>query len=131
VRENMVDESNFIVRSSGRKQGSFYIDYSGAYKITEIAKVVDLKPSIIHKIYVDNDAVFDEDADVYYFGSLEAARKAISTLYSKIRSEKRGKFVFLTMAEIEYIRKALINEDSNAIHVKKDIKDKLFEKLNR
>jgi hypothetical protein len=127
----MADESNFIVRSSGRKPGSFYIDYSGAYQITEVAKIVGLKPSTIKEIYVDSGAVLDEAMDVYYFGSAEAARKAISSLYSKIRPEKRGKVIFFTLSEVEYIRKALINEDANAIHVKKDIKNKLFEKLNR
>ena len=34
----MIDTLNFIVRSSGRVDGSFYIDYMGFYKATDIAK---------------------------------------------------------------------------------------------
>jgi hypothetical protein len=128
--KNVVDESNFIVRSSGRKPGSFYIDYSGAYKISEIAKVAGIEQSTVKTIYFNNDAVFDESMDVYYFGSIEAAKQAISTIYSKIRYEQRGKLIFLTIPEIEYIRKALINEGSNTIHIRSSIKDKIFEKLN-
>jgi hypothetical protein len=129
-RGKVLEETNFIVRLSGKKPNSFYIDYSGAYKISDIAKVTGMEQSTVKDIYISNDAVFDEAMEVYYFGSMEAAQKAIATIYSRIRSEKRGKLIFLTMQEIEYIRKALINEDSNTIHVKRSFKDKIFEKLN-
>jgi hypothetical protein len=128
--KNMADESNFIVRTSGRKPGSFYIDYSGVYKLTDIAKVAAMGPSAVKEIYLDSGAVLDESIDVYYFGSIEAAQNAISALFSKIRSEQRGKMIFLTGQEIEYIRKALINEGSNAISIKSSVKDRIFEKLN-
>jgi hypothetical protein len=51
-------------------------------------------------------------------------------ILKKTRSEMKGKAVFLSENEIEYIRKALINEGSNTIHVKSKIKDAIFKKLN-
>ena len=126
----MADELNFIVRTSGRKQGNYYIDCFGVYKLKDIAKTAGIGPSAVKDIYLSNNALLDEIMDVYHFGSIEEAQKAISEIYSKIRSEKRGKIVFLTEQEIEYIRKALINEGSNTIHIKNSVKDKIFEKLN-
>ena len=126
----MADESNFIVRTSGRNPGNYYIDYSGVYKLTDIARVAGLGSNTVRGIYLDHGAILDDAMDVYYFGSIEAAQNAIATIYSKIRSEQRGKMIFLTAQEIEYIRKALINEGSNTIHIKNSVKDRIFEKLN-
>ena len=44
--------------------------------------------------------------------------------------DKRGRAVYLTEREIEYIRAALINENNNTIHVSSKIKDQIFKKLN-
>jgi hypothetical protein len=126
----MVDDSNFIVRISGRRADSFYIDYLGSYKVLEIAKVAGLKPIVVKEIYIDNVAAYDEVQDVYYFNSLVAAKKAISDILSKIGTEKKGRLVLLTESEVEYIRKALINEGANTIHIKNKVKDAIFKKLN-
>jgi len=126
----MADESNFIVRTSGRKPGNFYIDYSGVYKLIDIAKIAGIGPAAVREIYLDSGAVLDESIDVYYFGSIEAAESAVAMICSKIHSEQKGKMIFLTSQEIEYIRKALINEGSNTISIKSSIKDRIFEKLN-
>lgn len=126
----MVNESNFIVRVSGRKENSCYIDYSGVYKITEIAKVVGIEPPAVREKYLANGATYDEELDVYYFNSLENAKKAIADLLKDMKSGQKGRLVFLTEREIEYIRKALINEESNTIHVRSRIKEGIFKKLN-
>lgn len=56
----MVNESNFIVRLSGRKADCWYIDYSGIYKVVEIAKITGVKASFIKEIYLNNDGAYDE-----------------------------------------------------------------------
>lgn len=127
----MVNESNFIVRTSGKRTNSYYIDYSGVYKITEIAKITGLEPSAVKEHYQNNGAVYDENQDVYYFASIEAAKSTIAGIFSNVRSELKGRLLYLTEAEVEYIRKALINEGSNTIHLKNSIKDAIFKKLNK
>lgn len=126
----MVNETNLIVRLSGRRANSFYIDYSGVYKVLEIAKITGLEPVAVKEIYLDNGSIYDDTQDVYYFSSLEAARKAVSDILAKVKTNRRGRLVFLTETEIEYIRKALITEGSNTIHIKGKVKDAIFKKLN-
>lgn len=126
----MVNQSNFIVRMSGRRADNYYIDYSGTYKVIDIAKITGLEPSAIKEIYTGNGAVYDDSQEVYYFGSLESAKKAIAEIFGNVRTELRGRLVYLSEAEVEYIRKALINEGSNTIHLNNKIKDEIFKKLN-
>lgn len=126
----MVNQSNFIVRMSGRRMDNYYIDYSGTYKVIDIAKVAGLEPDAVKEIYTGNGAVYDDSQEVYYFGSLEAAKKAIAEIFNNVRAELRGRLIYLSEAEVEYIRKALINEGSNTIHLKNKIKDEIFKKLN-
>ncbi|NTV90420.1 MAG: hypothetical protein HGA22_08705 [Clostridiales bacterium] len=126
----MLNESNFIVRTSGRKANSFYIDHAGVYKIDDIAKTGNLKASAIEEAYKKNGAVYDETLDVYYFSNSEDASKAISDITGKVKGEYKGRMVFLSEAEIELIRKALINENSNTIHIRNKLKDEIFKKLN-
>lgn len=126
----MVNQSNFIVRMSGRRADNYYIDYSGTYKVIDIAKITGLEPAAMKEIYTGNGAVYDDSQEVYYFGSLESAKKAIAEIFGNVRTELRGRLVYLSEAEVEYIRKALINEGSNTIHLKNKIKDEIFKKLN-
>ncbi|MCX7710247.1 MAG: hypothetical protein N2484_10420 [Clostridia bacterium] len=126
----MINESNFIVRISGRRENSYYIDYQGVYKITEISKVIGVEAAKIKDIYVGNGGDYDGSQDVYYFGSIDAAKSAVAQILKSTKSDHKGRIVFLTEAEIEYIRKALINENSNTIHVSNSIKDAIFKKLN-
>jgi hypothetical protein len=126
----MVNESNFIVRLSGRKADSYYIDYSGVYKIAEIAKIAGLKPASLKEIYVSNGAVLEDAQEVYYFSSLDGAKKTILDIFDKIKVEQKGRLILLSEAEIEYIRMALINEGSNTLHISNKVKDTIFKKLN-
>ena len=126
----MINESNFIVRLSGRKANSYYIDYSGTYKIIELAKVAGIEPSAVKEIYLKNGGLYDDSQDVYYFSSIDSAKKVISDICSSVHVDRKGRLVFLTEAEIEYIRKALINEGSNNIHISSRVKDAIFKKLN-
>lgn len=126
----MLNETNLIVRKSGRRENSYYIDYSGIYKLVEIAKAAGMSAPALKDVYASNGAVYDGSLDVYYFGSFDGAKKVVGELLRKAGAGLKGKAVFLTEAEIEYIRKALINEQSNTIHVKNRIKDEIFKKLN-
>jgi SAM-dependent MidA family methyltransferase len=126
----MINESNFIVRQSGRNAGSYYIDYSGVYKVPEIAKIAGLKPTSLKEIYAGNGAVLDDIQKVYYFSSLDSAKKTIADIFNKIKVEQKGRIVMLSEAEIEYIRRALINEGANTLHVSNKVKDAIFKKLN-
>ena len=126
----MVNESNFIIRMSGRRENSYYIDYQGVYKIIDIAKITGVEAPAIKEKYVTHGGVYDESQDVYYFGSIDNASNAIASILKEMKSDRKGRIVFLNEAEIEYIRKALINENSNTIHVSNRIKDAIFQKLN-
>ena len=126
----MINETNFVVRVSGRRENSCYIDYLGAYKVNDIAKIIGAEPPVIKEKYITNGAVYDEDLDVYYFTSPEGANKAIADILKDAKADSRGRLIFLTEAEVEYIRKALINEGVNTIHLKNRIKDAIFRKLN-
>ncbi|MGI6668866.1 MAG: hypothetical protein ACOX4M_05455 [Acetivibrionales bacterium] len=126
----MVNQSNFIVRKSGRRENNYYIDYSGSYRTEDIAKITGLKPDAVKEIYSEHGAIYDESQEVYYFGSVEAAKNAIAQVFGRVKPSLKGKTIILTEAEVEYIRQALINEGSNTIHLKGKIKDEIFRKLN-
>ena len=126
----MVNQSNFIVRMSGRRADNYYIDYSGVYKVIDIAKITGLDPTVVMEIYAGNAGVYDDSQEVYYFSSLEAAKKVIAEIFRNVKAELRGRLIYLSESEVEYIRKALINEGSNTIHLKNKIKDEIFKKLN-
>lgn len=126
----MVNQSGFIARMSGRRADNYYIDYSGAYKVSDIAKLSGLKPAAVKDIYTANGAVYDDSQDVYYFGSLDSAKKAIAELFGSVKPALKGKMLYLSEAEVECIRRALINEGSNTIYLKSKIKDEIFRKLN-
>ncbi len=126
----MVNQSNFIVRMSGRCAGKFYIDYSGAYKVNDISRITGLASGVVKEIYTGNGAVYDDSQKVYYFGSLSSAKNAITEIFGSVRTELKGKLLYLSEAEVEYVRKALINEGTNTISMNTKIKDEIFKKLN-
>ncbi len=126
----MLNESNFIVRASARREGNYYIDYSGEYKISGIALVSALDIPEVQDIYLRHGADLDNSHEVYYFDSIINARKAISDILTKTGHSTFGKLVFLTETEIEYIRTALIKEGGNTVSLNRKLKDEIFRKLN-
>jgi len=126
----MIDESNFIVRMSGRDNNKFYIDYSGTYKIIELSKIVGIDAPTIREKYLANGAVYEESLDVYYFNSLDKAHQTINDVLKMAKGNEKGRLVFLTEAEIEFIRMALIREGISSIHMSNKVKDAIFKKLN-
>jgi hypothetical protein len=125
-----INESNFIVRKSGRELNSFYIDYLGVFKLTEISKLTHLEVQFLKEKYLEHGATYYSELDVYYFNDVNETKKAISDIMKNLKSNQKGRIVQLTEAEIEYIRQALINEGVNNIGVSSKIKDNIFKKLN-
>jgi len=126
----MINESNFIVRASAKREGNYYIDYSGQYKVSGIALVSGLEIPDVQSIYLKNGGDLDQNQDVFYFNSIQNARTAVSDIMSKTGQKTFGKLVFLTDTEIEYIRNALIKEGSNSVSLNRKVKDEIFLKLN-
>ena len=73
---------------------------------------------------------YEDSLGVYFFDSREKALDAVRELEA-ILAGASGKAVFLTHEEIDYIRQALINEGSNVISVRNELKRRIFEKFNR
>ena len=126
----MLNLSNFIVRTSGTREGSFYIDYQGTFKLNELGKLTGLSESILKDIYTINGGMYDKSKDVYYFSSNESAKEAVLSIFNKLDSKHKGRVVTFTENEIEFLRRALINEGSNTINMNTKIKDEIFKKLN-
>jgi hypothetical protein len=125
----MIDSANFIVRSSGKRAGYYYIDYCGKYKISDISKEVRIESSKLTDIYLENSGIIDNYLDVYYFDDSLKAKKVISEITLKTTSANKGKNIFFTEVEIEQIRKALINDSGN-FGVDSKNKDIILKKLN-
>ena len=85
---------------------------------------------VLEEVYCSEGAILDSNAGVYYFSSREAALTAINRLEGSLTAHGSGRVVFLTYEEIEYIRQALINEGSNIIYVRNDLKKCIFDKFN-
>ena len=126
----MKNMKSFSVRGSGRKPGKFYIDCAGHYAAGDIAEVTGTDKQTIENAYKAEGAELDDSVGVYYFSSREAALAAVRSLEEGMSAHGAGKVVFLTFEEIEYIRQALINEGSNIIYVRNDLKKTIFDKFN-
>ena len=125
----MIDTSGFIIRSSGRKADSFYIDYFGHYKVSEISKESKIDAEKLSGIYISNGGILDTALDVFYFNDIGDARKTLDSIFSSMKKKDRGRAIIFTGAEIEYIRSALINESGFA-GINNKLKDEIFKKLN-
>lgn len=126
----MLDFSNFIVRISGRGPSTFYIDCGGIYHITDIAAGAGVSPEKIAAIYDSNGGQLNRELDVYYFNSADSARKAISDIYVVIHNSNKGKSVFFSEDEIQYLRKALIYNASSFAGANSRMADAILKKLN-
>lgn len=126
----MKTDYGFTIRISGKRANSFYVDYRGYYKVGELSTALGISPVDVKLVYGENEAVYDSENEVYYFSSSDKAEKAVDDIIKKLPAGKRGRAVYFSEAEIEYIRKALINENNNTIHVSSKVKDQIFKKLN-
>lgn len=108
----------------------FYIDCDGSNQINMIAELTDMEAHRLEEIYSSYEAKLDKSKGVYYFSSRNQAVSAIKELESYFSKRGNGKVVFLSFEEMEYIRQALINEGSNIINVKNDLKRGIFDKFN-
>ena len=121
--------NNFIIRKSGLKE-LYYIDYQGEYRIKAIAEITGINIDKVTGFYEKQKEIYDETNGVYYFSSVDKAEYVIEELIKNTNLSKNIKSISLTQEEIEYIRRALINEDSNIIYTKAKIRDSIFNKLN-
>ena len=121
---------SFSIRSSGRQEGKFYIDCAGYYAPGDISAMTGMDKKTLEEIYAQESAELDDVVGVYYFPSRESALAAVKKLENNLAAHGSGKVVFLTFEEIEYIRQALINEGSNIINVRNDLKKCIFDKFN-
>ena len=126
----MLDTTNFIVRISGKKNGCFYIDYVGLYKIADISKTAKVGERKLEQIYRFNGGVLDEENGVYYFPDEISAKKTISDIFAVMKPVEKGRSIRFTEAEIEYIRKSLINDGSGFAGIDSRIQAEIFKKLN-
>lgn len=126
----MLDFSNFIVRISGRGPSTFYIDCGGLYHIGDIASGAGVNPERLRAIYLADGGELNEKLDVYYFDSADKARKAISDIFVVIRDSNKGRSVFFTEDEIQYLRKALIYNASSFAGKDSRMADGILKKLN-
>ena len=122
--------SNFIVRKSGINSNLLYIDFNGKYDIYHLQELTGISQDKIKTIYEKNGGNYSQESNVYYFDSKEMAQNAIDQLSKFIKPAYNVKTISFTEAEIEYIRKALINEESNIIFTKNKVRESIFQKLN-
>lgn len=123
--------NGFMIRQSALKDGAYYIDFNGEYEISKMSSCTGITENTIHHIYEDHKGVFDTNKHVYYFEQRGNAADAVEELSTKLFRSKVTRTVELTEEEIEFIRKALINEDSNIIFMKNDMRTSIFNKLNK
>lgn len=120
----------FMIRQSALAENQYYIDFSGEYTVPDIGRITGITENFIHKTYEDAGGVYNSERKVYYFSSYDLAVAATTILGENLKHSKMVKTIELTEEEIEYIRKALINQDSNIIFKNNRIKTTIFNKLN-
>jgi len=120
---------DLVVRKSAFHD-KFYIDYHGAYKIEEVSKSLGIKVETLTDMYKSFDGEYDDERDVYYFSSAAQVKDVIEHIVKRLKPSQVEMSVKLTLEEIEFIRKALINEDSNVIFTGNKLRESIFKKLN-
>lgn len=130
-RKIKVGNNGFVLRKSGVREGAYYIDFSGEFQPEMIKKETGINADKIVGIYQEHKGEYNEQVDVYYFPSQIDGENAIKALVKLLKKSDHVKTVELTEGEIEYIRRAMINEDSNVIFTKSKIRESIFDKLNR
>lgn len=127
----MINFSNFIVRNSGRSANTFYIDCGGLYHVSDIASEAGLSSEKLSKIYASGGGKLNVELDVYYFDNIDNARCVIKNIYEIMQDSNKGKSVYFSEDEIQYIRKALINDASGFAGNNSRMVDAILKKLNK
>ncbi len=125
----MVIKESFTIRRSGMFD-KYYIDYNGTYSTGKLDGIFGISNHDLNQIYEKCSGSYSAENNVYYFNSKEDAAQAIEMIWVKIKPSLKGKALYLTEEEVEVIRRALINEDSNILSTNKILKDNIFNKLN-
>lgn len=125
----MKNTNSFTVKNSDTDSEIYYIDCAGNCRISEIEKLTGLEWFGLEQIYLSCGAKLNADDDVYYFTSRNDAAGAAFELEDYLQKNASGKMVFLTFEEMKYICYALINEGSNIINVKNDLKRGIIDKF--
>lgn len=120
-----------MIRRSAMREEHYYLDFDGEYEISGISSCTGITENTLQQVYEKNSGIYDTVRNVYYFPKYGFAADTVNELRSHIKPARVGRTVSLTEEEIEYIRKALINEDSNIIYTKSKIRDSIFDKLNQ
>lgn len=123
--------SQFMIRTSALGEENFYIDFNGEYEVYKIASCTGINENIIDDTYNIYSGKYSKEKNVYYFNKRGNAVEVVEVLTDKLKRSMVTRTVDLTENEIEYIRKALINEDSNIIFTNNGVRTSIFNKLNQ
>jgi hypothetical protein len=121
--------AEWTVRGSGRFPGKYYIDLAGRYQPADLAALTGVAREKIEALCLRAGASSENEFAVPFFDSREAALGVVRELET-LMPGVAGKTVFLTTEELDYLRQALINEGSNVISVRNEIKRRIFDKFN-
>ncbi len=122
--------NKFIVKKSKLDDESYYIECNGSYKITEISTHTGISKDKLNEMYNKYEGRYNDNKSLYYFSDYNRCVSLVEELNKNSLFSKNQRTISLTEEEIEYIRRALINEDSNIIFTNGKIRDSIFRKLN-
>ncbi len=121
--------AEWTVRGSGRFPGKYYIDLAGRYLPADLTSITGIEEARIEAICLRGGADANNEFGVPFFNSREDALGVVWE-FEALLPGAAGKTVFLTNEEIDYIRQALINEGSNVVSVRNELKRRIFDKFN-
>ena len=121
--------TEWTVRGSARYPGKYYIDLAGRYQPEDLAALTGVDQEKLEALCLRAGASTANEVGVPFFDSREAALGVVRELEALLPGVA-GKTVFLTIEELDYLRQALINEGSNVISVRNEIKRRIFDKFN-
>lgn len=120
----------FMIRESAMMSGHYYIDFDGDYEIADISRVTGITMDTIHQVYENNGGIYNPERKVYYFVQYGEAAEAVNTLRHSLKPTRIGRPMLLSEEEIDYIRKALLNDGDDSFESRR-IKGSIFDKFNQ
>ncbi len=122
--------NKYLIKKSKIKEGYYYVECDGAHDLDDVSEKTGISVEKLDEIYKKNDGVFCHAKEVYYFYGYSKCVNVIDVLNKHTKTKTPLRQISLTDEEIEYIRRALINEDSNIIFTESKVRDEIFKKLN-